>query len=65
MYCPMDKNRCIECACAWWSGKHEECAVFLIGEGAREIAYAADDANLDCGIRVHVTREEMVSDADC
>lgn len=37
----------------------EDCAIALIGESAREFAFAADDANLDCGIRVHVTKEEV------
>lgn len=61
MTCPF-KNYEYDCnaGCALFSEDNEECAILMIGEGIREIAYAADDANFDCGIRVHVTREEAV-----
>lgn len=34
--------------------------MLLIGEGMRELSFAADEANFDCGIRVHVTKEAVV-----
>lgn len=59
MYCPITRDECMRCGCGWWSMNFEDCAIALIGESAREFAFAADDANLDCGIRVHVTKEEV------
>ncbi|MCI6708530.1 MULTISPECIES: hypothetical protein [Eisenbergiella] len=56
MFCPIMKSECCETGCALWSFDNEECALLLMGEGMRELSFAADEANLDCGIRVHVTR---------
>lgn len=60
MTCPFKNYECDTDDCALFSVNCNECAILMIGEGIREIAYAADDANFDCGIRVHVTREEAV-----
>lgn len=60
MLCPIMRDECFECGCGWWCVDFEDCAIALIGRSAGEIGYAADDANIDCGIRVHVTKEEVV-----
>lgn len=44
----------------WWCMDFEDCAIALIGRSSGEIAFAADDANFDCGIRVHVTKEGVI-----
>lgn len=64
MYCSITQGECIEKACAWWSMDFENCAITLIGESASELSFTADDTNLDCGIRVHVTKEEEKSNDD-
>lgn len=56
MFCPIMKSECCETGCALWSFDNEECALLLMGEGMNELSFAADESNLDCGIRVHVTR---------
>lgn len=56
MYCPFRKDECYS-GCAIWSEDFEECALLLLGEGMKEISFAADSANFDCGLRVHVTKE--------
>ena len=58
-YCPIAKDECIEQACRWWSCLNEECSVLLLGEGMKEISFATDDINFDCGFRVHVVKEEV------
>lgn len=57
-FCPFLKCRVCGEGCALWSLDHEACALLLIGEGIKEISYAADESNLDCGLRVHVTKFE-------
>ena len=54
------KSKCCESDCALWSFNNGECSLLLIGEGMRELSFAADEANFDCGIRVHVTKEAVV-----
>ena len=46
MICPIMKSDC-----------DTECALLLMGEGMRELSFTADEANRDCGIRVHVTQK--------
>lgn len=62
MMCPFAKDDCLEYGCALWSSDYEECALLLVGEGIKEISFAVDidNANDDCGIHVHVTKEERV-----
>lgn len=62
MFCPLIRDECLGYDCGWWSDDYEECAIKLIGDSAQEISFAADDVNLDCGIRVHVTKEEVAAD---
>ena len=62
MTCPFWRDECREKACALWSMAHEECSLLLMGEGIKDFSFAADDANFDCGIRVHVTKEWMKDD---
>ena len=64
MFCPLIRDECCEGGCGWWSDDYEECEMKLIGNSAQEISFAADDANFDCGIRVHVTKEEVAADED-
>lgn len=59
MYCPITRDDCMEGACGWWCIDHEDCAMALLGNSLSEISFAADEANLECGIRVHVTREKV------
>lgn len=61
MYCPMIREECMEEACRWWCMDFEDCAITLMGRCSGEIAFSADDVNVDCGIRVRVTKEEVVS----
>ena len=61
MFCPFRNNECGS-GCALWSREYEECAILLVGESMKELGFAADEANLDCGIRVHVTKEEAKDD---
>lgn len=64
-FCPFADGRyaCSE-ECALWSLDHEACAFLLMGEGIKDLSYATDDINFDCGLRVHVTKEEKVSPDD-
>lgn len=64
MYCPMTELMCMKNDCAWWCTDFENCAITLIGESAREFSFTADDVNQDCGIRVHVTKEEVQQNGD-
>ena len=56
MICPIMKSDC-DTKCALWSFDNAECALLLMGEGMRELSFTADEANRDCGIRVHVTQK--------
>lgn len=60
MFCPIANNECCDIGCALWSFDNEECALLLMGEGMKELSFAADEANFDCGIRVHVTRRDDI-----
>lgn len=64
MYCPMTELMCLKNDCAWWCTDFEDCAITLIGESAREFSFTADDVNLNCGIRVHVKKEEAKQNDD-
>lgn len=64
MFCPLMRDECFGYGCGWWSDNYEECAIKLIGDSVREISFSADDANFDCGIRVHVTKEGLTADED-
>lgn len=64
MYCPITRDECTREDCGWWCMDFEECAITLIGRSTGELAFAADDMNLDCGIRVHVTKEEVKQNGD-
>ena len=63
MICPILKDECLEKACSWWCYDDENCAVNMLGHCVQEISFAADNANLDCGIRVCIIRED-VADGD-
>lgn len=58
MFCPFRNDECTA-GCAIWSSDFEECALLLLGESMKEVSFAADSANFDCGVRVHVTKEEV------
>lgn len=60
MHCPITRDECMEEGCGWWCMDFEDCAIALIGRSMGEISFAADDVSLECGIRVHVTKEEVI-----
>lgn len=60
MYCPITRDECFEIGCEWWCEDFGDCAIALMGRSLGELSFSADSANIDCGIRVHVTKEEVV-----
>lgn len=62
-FCPLMRYKCAEESCGLWSEDFDSCSFKLIGESLGDIAFAADNSNLDCAIRVRVTKEDSKHNA--